>query len=61
MQAFVHAAQEMLRFVEANTPLRFALTGEPDPLRALPGARLRGRMMSPGCVAKFVAGRRWPE
>jgi 3-oxosteroid 1-dehydrogenase len=37
-QAFAHAAPEMLRFVEANTPLRFALTGEPDPLRALPGS-----------------------
>ena len=46
-QAFVQAAPEMLRFVEARTPLKFALTPEPDPLRTLPGAKAQGRMMSP--------------
>jgi 3-oxosteroid 1-dehydrogenase len=55
-QAFVHAAPEMLRFVEANTPLRFALTSEPDPLRTLPGAKARGRMMSPLPLSRWRAG-----
>ncbi|MBR0673409.1 FAD-dependent oxidoreductase [Neoroseomonas soli] len=56
-QAFVHAAPEMLRFVEARTPLRFALTPEPDPLRALPGAKAQGRMMSPLPLSRWRAGR----
>lgn len=56
-QAFVRAAPEMLRFVEANTPLRFALTPEPDPLRTLPGAKARGRMMSPLPLSRWRAGR----
>jgi 3-oxosteroid 1-dehydrogenase len=56
-QAFVHAAPEMLRFVEANTPLRYALTPEPDPLRTLPGAKARGRMMSPLPLSRWRAGR----
>lgn len=56
-QAFVHAAPEMLRFVEAHSPLRFALTPEPDPLRALPGAKARGRMMSPLPLSRWRAGR----
>lgn len=56
-QAFVRAAPEMLRFVEARTPLRFALTPEPDPLRDLPGAKARGRMMSPLPLSRWRAGR----
>jgi 3-oxosteroid 1-dehydrogenase len=56
-QAFVQVAPEMLRFVEANTPLRFALTTEPDPLRNLPGAKARGRMMSPLPLSRWRAGR----
>lgn len=56
-QAFVHAAPEMLRFVEAHSPLRFALTPEPDPLRTLPGAKPRGRMMSPLPLSRWRAGR----
>ncbi|HEY4251946.1 MAG TPA: FAD-dependent oxidoreductase [Roseomonas sp.] len=56
-QAFVRAAPAMLRFVEAETPLRFALTPEPDPLRTLPGARLRGRMLSPLPLSRWRAGR----
>ncbi len=46
-QAYVRAAPAMLRFVEESTPLRFALTPEPDPLRGLPGHKARGRMLSP--------------
>lgn len=56
-RAFVHAAPEMLRFVEAHTPLRFALTPEPDPLKDLPGAKARGRMMSPLPLSRWRAGR----
>lgn len=56
-EAFVRAAPEMLRFVEAKTPLRFALTPEPDPLRTLPGAKMKGRMMSPLALSRWRAGR----
>ncbi len=56
-RAFVQAAPEMLRFVEAETPLCFALTPEPDPLRTLPGAKARGRMMSPLPLSRWRAGR----
>jgi 3-oxosteroid 1-dehydrogenase len=56
-EAFVRAAPEMLKFVEARTPLRFALTPEPDPLRTLPGAKLRGRMVSPLALSRWRAGR----
>ena len=56
-RAFVEAAPEMLKFVEARTPLRFALTPEPDPLRTLPGAKMKGRMMSPRALSRWRAGR----
>lgn len=56
-RAFVQAAPEMLRFLEAETPLRFALTPEPDPLRSLPGAKPRGRMLSPLPLSRWRAGR----
>lgn len=56
-EAFVRAAPEMLKFVEARTPLRFALTPEPDPLRTLPGAKMKGRMMSPRALSRWRAGR----
>ncbi len=56
-QAFVTEAAPMLDFVEAKTPLRFALTPEPDPLRTLPGAKARGRMVSPLPLSRWRAGR----
>jgi 3-oxosteroid 1-dehydrogenase len=56
-QRLVEAAPEMLRFVEAHSPLRFALTPEPDPLRHLPGAKPRGRMLSPLPLSRWRAGR----
>jgi choline dehydrogenase-like flavoprotein len=56
-RAFINAAPEMLRFVEAKTPLRFALTPEPDPLRTLPGAKLKGRMVSVRALSRWRAGR----
>lgn len=56
-QRLVEASPAMLRFVEENSPLRFALTPEPDPLRDLPGARKRGRMLSPLPLSRWKAGR----
>jgi 3-oxosteroid 1-dehydrogenase len=56
-RAFVQAAPEMLRFVESATPLRFALTPEPDPLRGLPGHKAGGRMLSPLPLSRWRAGR----
>lgn len=56
-QRFVAEAPAMLRFVEQNTPLRFRLTPEPDPLRDLPGAKTRGRMLSPLPLSRWRAGR----
>ncbi|MBR0645744.1 FAD-dependent oxidoreductase [Plastoroseomonas hellenica] len=56
-QSLVEASPAMLRFVEAHSPLRFALTPEPDPLRDLPGAKPRGRMLSPLPLSRWRAGR----
>ncbi|WP_372618397.1 FAD-dependent oxidoreductase [Falsiroseomonas sp.] len=56
-QRLVEASPAMLRFVEAHSPLRFALTPEPDPLRDLPGAKPRGRMLSPLPLSRWRAGR----
>lgn len=55
-RAFVAAAPAMLDSLEAQTPLRFRLTPEPDPLRALPGAKPRGRMLSPLPLRRALAG-----
>ncbi len=46
-QAFVAQAPAMLAFVEQHSALRFGLGGEPDPYPDAPGARLRGRNVSP--------------
>lgn len=46
-QAFVDAAPQMLRFVEAHSPLRFGLGREPDPYAEAPGALRAGRNVSP--------------
>ena len=56
-QRLVVEAPTMLRFVEERTPLRFRLTPEPDPLRDLPGAKPRGRMLSPLPLSRWRAGR----
>ncbi|MCX5495553.1 FAD-dependent oxidoreductase [Kaistia dalseonensis] len=56
-QAFTDFAPEMLAFVEARTPLRFALTPEPDPMPDLPGAQLHGRMLSPEPLSRRLIGR----
>ncbi len=46
-QAFVDAGPKMLRFIEANSPLRLHVGGEPDPYLEAPGALRRGRNVSP--------------
>jgi 3-oxosteroid 1-dehydrogenase len=56
-QRLVEAGPQMLRFVERKSPLRFALTPEGDPLRDLPGAKPRGRMLSPLPLSRWRAGR----
>ncbi len=56
-QRLVTASPAMLRFVEAHSPLRFRLTPEGDPLRNLPGAKPRGRMLSPLPLSRWWAGR----
>lgn len=56
-RAFVQEAPRMLAFVESRTRLRMALTDQPDPLATLPGARARGRMLSPRPLALRLAGR----
>ena len=58
-QRLVTAAPAMLDFVEAQSPLRFRLTPEPDPLRSLPGAKPRGRMLSPLPLSRWRAGLRF--
>ena len=47
-QRLLEASPAMLRFVEAHSPLRFALTPEADPLRDL------GQLGAVGCVARDV-------
>ena len=56
-QRLVTESPAMLRFIEQKTPLRFRLTPEPDPLRDLPGAKPRGRMLSPLPLSRWRAGR----
>ena len=55
-QSFVEHAPDMLRFVEAHSPLHFDLTDEADPLRDLPGWKSRGRMLSPLPLSLRILG-----
>lgn len=54
-EALCRNAGPMLKLVEAETPLRFALTPEPDPID-VPGAKAKGRMLSPLDLPKRIAG-----
>ena len=56
-RALLEAGPAMLRLLEAKTPLRFKLTGEPDPYMDVPGSRARGRMMSVLPLSRFAARR----
>jgi len=55
-QAFVEHAPEMLKFVEANTPLEFELVHHPDQYSELPGGKFRGRMVSPRLLSRNLVG-----
>ncbi|WP_342642372.1 FAD-dependent oxidoreductase [Rhodoligotrophos ferricapiens] len=55
-QAFVAAAPRMLEFIERETPLRFALTEEPDIFSERPGGKVRGRMLSPKPLSRRLLG-----
>jgi 3-oxosteroid 1-dehydrogenase len=55
--AFVENAPGMLAFLEKHTPLRFALTKEPDVAVECRGGKQRGRMLSPAPLRKALAGR----
>ena len=54
--SFVEAAPRMLAFLEAQTPLRFALTSEPDPMTECKGGKKRGRMVSPRPLSRRLLG-----
>lgn len=54
--AFVDHAPEMLRFVEAKSPLRFAPSMEPDPYVEAPGGMRFGRMVSPRPISAWPLG-----
>ena len=54
--SFVEAAPRMLAFLEANTPLRFALTNEPDPMAECKGGKTVGRMVSPAPLSRRLLG-----
>jgi 3-oxosteroid 1-dehydrogenase len=54
--SFVEAAARMLVFLEAHTPLRFALTSEPDPMAESPGGKNVGRMVSPLPLPRRLLG-----
>ncbi len=56
-RAFVANAPAMLEFVERNTPLRYALTDEPDPMAEHAGGKLAGRMVSPRALSRRITGR----
>jgi 3-oxosteroid 1-dehydrogenase len=55
-RSFARNAAPMLEFVERHTPLRFALTGEPDVYAEAPGGKARGRMVSTLPLSRRVLG-----
>lgn len=55
-RAFVEHAPEMLRFLEAHTPLEFELVHHPDPYVEAPGGKFTGRMVSPRPISRNILG-----
>lgn len=55
-QTFAAEASNMLAFVERHSPLRFALTSEPDVFVEAPGAKSWGRMTSPLPLQRRMLG-----
>jgi 3-oxosteroid 1-dehydrogenase len=47
----------MLAYLEAHSPLRFALTTEPDPMAERQGGKKGGRMVSPRPLSRRLLGR----
>jgi 3-oxosteroid 1-dehydrogenase len=56
-QALAEHAPEMLKFVEANSPLEFELVHHPDLYAEAPGGREMGRMVSPKLISKNILGK----
>ncbi|HUK10639.1 MAG TPA: FAD-dependent oxidoreductase [Stellaceae bacterium] len=54
--AFAETAPRMLEFLEHYTPLRFALTHEPDIKAELEGGKSFGRMLSPLPLSRRIVG-----
>ncbi|MBI3710101.1 MAG: FAD-dependent oxidoreductase, partial [Proteobacteria bacterium] len=55
--AFSRTAARTLEFLEQHTPLRFVLTDEPDIMAERQGGKIRGRMVSPKPLSKWILGR----
>ncbi|MBN8957291.1 MAG: FAD-dependent oxidoreductase [Rhizobiales bacterium] len=55
-ESFARNAGPMLAFVEAHTPLRYALTSEPDVYSEAPGAKTHGRMVAPMPLSRRLLG-----
>ncbi|HYB08215.1 MAG TPA: FAD-dependent oxidoreductase [Alphaproteobacteria bacterium] len=55
-ESFVHQAPSMLEFLERHTPLRFELIDEPDPQAEKTGGKVKGRMLSPLPLSRWLVG-----
>lgn len=55
--AFSRTAPRTLEFLEQHTPLRFVLTNEPDIMAERQGGKIRGRMVSPKPLSKWILGK----
>ena len=58
-EALARNSAPMLQFLEDRTPLVFELVNGPDPFSEAPGGKLKGRMVSPKLVSRYLLGRRW--
>ncbi|MEI9988593.1 MAG: FAD-dependent oxidoreductase [Rhizomicrobium sp.] len=56
-QSFLVAAPRMLELVEKESPTRFEILSEPDPMLEVAGARKRGRMLSTKPMRRDLVGR----
>ncbi|MBL8700692.1 MAG: FAD-dependent oxidoreductase [Alphaproteobacteria bacterium] len=55
-QAFARNAPRALEFIDANTPLEFVVTKEPDPFSEYPGGKLYGRQLTVEPISKWTIG-----
>jgi 3-oxosteroid 1-dehydrogenase len=56
-KSMVDAGPEMISFLEAHSPLRFAMTAERDPYGHEKGAKAQGRMISPLPLSRWRLGK----